>query len=94
MLENGRRERMNKSMTIEELEREIARLSASLEVKIARKEQQIRHMKQQYLFSLQNIAKRGRELMDAGITMEDLREIEERFACDSDFFADELPDYE
>lgn len=85
---------MKNLLTIEELDHEIARLSSSEEVKIARKEQQIRTMKQQHLFSLQSFAKRGRELMDAGITMDDLREMEENLACEMGFFGDELPDYE
>lgn len=82
---------MKKSLTIEELDLEIARLSASLEVKIAKKEQQIRYRKQQRLFSLQNLAKRGRELMDAGITLDDLREMDESFTNEPGFFSDEMP---
>lgn len=85
---------MKKILTIEELDREIARLSSSEEVKIARKEQQIWCLKQQHLVSLQNLAKRGGELVGSGITLEDMREMEESLACEMDFLGDELSDCE
>lgn len=59
-----------KILTDAEVEQEIERLKDSPEVKLAQKEQRIRYRRRQYLWTLRTMAKRGKELMDAGITME------------------------
>lgn len=59
-----------KILTDAEVEQEIERLKDSPEVKLAQKEQRIRYRRRQYLWTLRTMAKRGAELLEAGITME------------------------
>lgn len=59
-------------LTDEAVEREIARLTASEEVKLARRELRLKYKRRQTLYTLRNLAKRGKELMSAGITSENL----------------------
>lgn len=63
-------------LTDEEVEREIERLQEDDDVKLAKKEQRIRYKRRQYLYQLRNYAKKGRELREAGITMEMLESID------------------
>ena len=60
-------------MTDEEIQIEIDMLNESPHVQLARKEQRNRYIKQQRLYQLRWLEKRGRELAEAGITMEALR---------------------
>lgn len=64
---------MAKVLTDEEVEAEIARLQASEAVKLARTEQRIKYKRRQQLYSLRIMERRGRELMEAGITAEMLK---------------------
>ena len=57
-------------LTDEEVEQEIERLRESDLVKLARREARIRYRRRQFLYQLRNLEKKGKELMDAGITME------------------------
>ena len=59
-----------KILTDEEVELEIERLSKTPEVKMARRELRIKYRRRQALYSLRALEKRGKELMEAGITME------------------------
>ena len=59
-----------KFLTDEEVENEIERLKESDLVKLAKREARIRYRRRQYLYQLRNLEKKGKELMDAGITME------------------------
>lgn len=59
-----------KILTDEEVELEIERLSKTQEVKMARRELRIKYRRRQTLYSLRALEKRGKELMEAGITME------------------------
>lgn len=61
---------MKDYLTDEQVEKEIERLQASPLVALARKEQRIRYRRRQYLYSLRNFEKQGKELAKAGITME------------------------
>lgn len=61
-------------LTDEEVEIEIARLQASSHVKLARKEIQIRYRRRQYMYSLRQLEKKGKQLEAEGITMETLEE--------------------
>lgn len=63
-------------ITDEEVELEIARLLEDEDVKLAKKEQRIRYKRRQYLYSLRNYAKKGKELRESGITMEILESME------------------
>lgn len=57
-------------LTDEAVEREIARLTESDLVKLARKELRLKYKRRQALYQLRNLEKRGRMLAEAGITLE------------------------
>lgn len=69
-------------LTDEEVEREIERLSESPMVALARKEQRIRYRRRQFLYTLRNFEKKGKELTRAGITMEMLEALGKE--CDNE----------
>lgn len=64
-------------LTDEQVEKEIERLKQTPEVKLAKKEEQIRYRRRQYLYCLRQYEKKGKALMDAGITMEMLEQMDE-----------------
>ena len=64
-------------LTDEQVEAEIARLTASDAVKLARYEEKIRYRRRQYLYKLRDLEKKGKALMKSGITRDVL---EGRFA--------------
>lgn len=68
---------MAKLFTDEEIEQEIDRLKESEYVKLAKKEEQIRYRRRQYLYQLRMYEKKGRELAAAGITMDILQKQED-----------------
>lgn len=57
-------------LTDEQVEMEIKRLSASKAVALAKKKARLDYRRRQYLYTLRFLEKRGKELMDAGITEE------------------------
>lgn len=57
-------------LTDEQVEREIERLMESPLVKLAKKDELIRYRRRQYLYKLRGYEKKGKELADAGITIE------------------------
>lgn len=59
-----------KTLTDEQVEQEIERLKNSKYVKLAKKEEQIRYRRRQYLYNLRNYEKKGKELAKSGITIE------------------------
>ena len=59
-------------LTDEAVEREIARLTESDLVKLARKELRLKYKRRQALYQLRNLEKRGRVLAEAGITLDNL----------------------
>ena len=59
----------------EDIEREIARLNASEEVKLAEKEIRLRYARRKRLYNLRALEKRGRELMESGITFGNIEEM-------------------
>jgi hypothetical protein len=61
-------------LTDEQIEMEIQRLSNSEEVQIARREQRIKYKRRQYLYQLRYYEKRGKQLLNAGATLENLEE--------------------
>lgn len=63
-------------MTDEQVEREIERLLKSDDVNLAKLEQRIKYRRRQYLYKLRSLEKRGKELKDAGITEEILKEMD------------------
>ena len=60
----------------EEVEREIERLKGSEFVKLAKREQAIRCRRRQYMYSLRNLERKGRQLAASGITMEALDKLD------------------
>lgn len=60
----------SKYLTDEQVEQEIARLTASPLVALARRENRIRYRRRQYLYQLRDLEKKGRALQEAGITMD------------------------
>ena len=67
-----------------EVEKEIEILSASDEVKLARKEMRLRYKKRQKLYNLRALYKQGKELLGAGITSEILDSIYANLGEDDD----------
>lgn len=55
-------------LTDEQVEAEIARLTASEAVKLARYEERIRYRRRAYLYKLRDLEKKGKALMKSGIT--------------------------
>lgn len=62
--------RCEKWLTDEEVELEIERLSASEAVKLARKKTRLEYRRRQRLYQLRDLEKKGKALMEAGITSE------------------------
>lgn len=59
----------------EAVEEEIARLQASPLVRLARREENIRNRRRQYMYQLRAYEKKGRQLEADGITLEYLEEL-------------------
>ena len=57
-------------LTDEQVESEIARLNGSEEVALARYAARLKYKRRQYLYQLRDLEKRGKALMEAGITRE------------------------
>lgn len=57
-----------------EVEHEIAELLASAEVKLAKKETQIRCKRRQYMYSLRTMKRRGQQLMKEGYTIDNIEQ--------------------
>ena len=67
---------MAKGITDKQVEQEIERLKESPYVKLAKKEEQIRYRRRQYLYCLRQYEKKGAELSKAGITIEMLENMD------------------
>ena len=63
-------------LTDEAVEQEIERLLESPLVKLAKKDEVIRYRRRQYLYKLRGYEKKGKELADAGITIEILENLD------------------
>lgn len=59
-------------LTDEAVEKEIARLTNTHAVKLARREQRLKYKRRQQLYTLRALEKRGKELAAAGITLENI----------------------
>jgi hypothetical protein len=57
-------------LTDEEVEEEIEKLNASEAVALARRETRLKYKRRQYLYQLRDLEKKGKALMEAGITRE------------------------
>ena len=67
---------MKNPLTDEQVEIEIERLKKSNYVKLAKKDEQIRLRRRQYLYSLRSYERKGKELAKAGITIEMLESMD------------------
>lgn len=63
-----------KQWTDEEVEIEIHRLHQSEDVKLAKREQNIKYKRRQQMWTLQFMEKRGKQLRSMGITAENMEE--------------------
>ena len=66
---------MKGKMTDAQIEQEIQRLRGSEYVQLARKEEQMRNRRRQYMYTLRCKEKRGMQLAAAGVTAELLDEM-------------------
>ena len=66
---------MRDFLTDEAVEREIERLTGTEAVRLARKELRLKYKRRQALYQLRALEKRGKELLDAGITYENIEEM-------------------
>ena len=57
-------------LTDEQVEREIERLNASEAVALARRKARLQYRRRQYLYQLRDLEKKGKALLEAGITRE------------------------
>lgn len=69
-------------LTDEQVEKEIERLLESPLVKLAKKEEAIRYRRRQYLYNLKSYERKGRELAEAGYTIEMLENMNKE--CEDD----------
>lgn len=58
--------------TDEQVEMEIERLQDSDDVKLAKKEMQIKYKRRQYMYQLRSYEKRGKQLAEQGLTLENI----------------------
>lgn len=68
--------------TDEMVEEEIERLLNSPHVKLAKKEEQIRYARRQYMYQLRSYEKKGKQLEADGITLETLENMKRCGDCD------------
>lgn len=61
-------------LTDEQVEMEITRLWETPEVRLAKKEQNLKYKRRQYMYQLQAMERRGAELMEQGIDMDNIEE--------------------
>lgn len=59
-------------LTDMQVELEIARLSESEAVKLAKAEDRIKNRRRQYMYSLRSLEKRGKQLLKEGYTLENI----------------------
>lgn len=71
-------------LTDEQVEKEIAKLTQSEEVKLARREQRLKYKRRQQLYTLRALHKRGQELQESGITIENIDEMIDALICDDE----------
>ena len=73
---------MREFITDEMVEDEISRLQSSPLVKLARKEEQMRNRRRQYMYQLRMYEKKGKQLASEGVTIESLEALANGGECD------------
>ena len=71
-------------LTDDQVEEEIEKLNASEAVALARREARLKYRRRQYLYQLRDLEKKGKALMEAGITRELLDEMYKVCACEEE----------
>ena len=71
----GKVEEKKYGLTDEEVEAEIIRLNESEAVELARYATRLKNRRRQYLYNLRDLEKKGKALMEAGITKEMLKKM-------------------
>jgi hypothetical protein len=66
--------RTNRKWTDDQVEVEIARLKESEYVRLARKEKQIKERRRQYMWTLQFLETRGKQLAESGVNFDNIEE--------------------
>ena len=66
---------MENLLLSEEMIAEMEELKNSEAVKLARKEVRLRYKERQKLYTLRNLKKRGEELLEMGVTMDNIEEM-------------------
>ena len=74
-----------RDMTDEQVEQEIARLTKSPYVRLARVEHQIRYRRRKYLSELKGLEKRGMELERQGFCAENFEDMLQDLADEKDY---------
>ena len=69
-------------LTDEQVDQEIERLLNSEDVKLAKREQQIRNRRRQYMYQLRWLEKRGQVLKELGVSMHTLETLDKAMADD------------
>ena len=59
-------------LTDEQVELEIERLRESEAVRLAKREQQIKYKRRQYMYTLKNMEKRGKDLINQGYNLSNI----------------------
>lgn len=67
--------RTNKKWTDDQVEAEISRLKDSEYVRLARKEKQIKDRRRQYMWNLQFLETRGKQLAEQGVDLYNIEEM-------------------
>lgn len=67
-------------LTDEQVEIEIEKLKQSEDVKLAKAEQRMKYARRQYLYTLRFLEKRGKELKNLGMTVEDFKKQEKDYS--------------
>jgi hypothetical protein len=75
---------MKTYLTDEQVEAEIARLTESPHVKLARRELRLKYKRRQRLYQLRSFEKRGKELEAQGITLETIDQMIEAVDTESE----------
>lgn len=70
---------MENLLLSEEMIAEMEELKNSEAVKLARKEVRLRYKERQKLYTLRNLKKRGEELLEMGVTMDNIEEMMDDF---------------
>lgn len=77
-------------LTDEQVDVEIERLLASDLVKLAKREQQIKNRKRQYMYQLRWLEKRGQVLSELGVTMHTLETLDKAMREDIETSAPDI----